>query len=112
MGTGKRLSLGFNNSSSNTLYRLGYTNPYYTIDGISRGFNLSYRKTDFAELNSLDYITNVGNASMNFGLPISDTGRVGLDLAMWIRSFAPALRRLRKSSSACTGPVLVTSEEQ
>jgi outer membrane protein insertion porin family len=75
------MSLGFNNSSSNTLYRLAFTNPYYTIDGISRGFNLSYRKTDFAELNSLDYITNVGNASMNFGLPISDTGRVGLDLA-------------------------------
>jgi outer membrane protein insertion porin family len=81
LGTGKRMSFGFNNSSSNTLYRLGFTNPYYTIDGISRGFNLSYRKTDFAELNSLDYITNVGNMSMNFGLPISDTGRVGLDLA-------------------------------
>ena len=80
LGTGKRLTLGFNNSSSNTLYRLGYTNPYYTIDGISRGFNLSYRKTDFAELNTLDYITNVGIASVNFGIPISDTGRIGLDL--------------------------------
>lgn len=80
LGTGKRLSLGFNNSSSNRLYRLAFTNPYYTVDGISRGFNLSYRETDFAELNSLDYITNVGVASVNFGLPITDTGRVGLDL--------------------------------
>jgi outer membrane protein insertion porin family len=82
LGTGKRVSLGFNNSSSNTLYRLSYTNPYYTIDGISRGFNLSYRKTDFSELNTLDYLTNVGEASVNFGLPISDTGRVGLDVAV------------------------------
>jgi outer membrane protein insertion porin family len=82
LGTGKRVSLGFNTSSSNTLYRLAFTNPYYTIDGISRGFNLSYRKTDFAELNSLDYITNVGEASINFGLPVSDTGNVGLDLGV------------------------------
>ena len=68
-----------NNSNTNTLYRLAFTNPYYTVDGISRGFNLSYRETDFAELNSLDYITNEGRATINFGLPVSDTGRVGFD---------------------------------
>jgi outer membrane protein insertion porin family len=79
LGTGKRMSFGFNNSSTNTLYRLSYTNPYYTIDGISRGFNLSYRKTDFSELNTLSYITNVGKVGVNFGLPISDTAQVGLD---------------------------------
>jgi outer membrane protein insertion porin family len=82
LGTGKRVSFAVNTSSSNTHYQLAYTNPYYTVDGISRGFNLSYRKTDFDELNSLDYITNVGEAGMEFGLPISDTGRVGLDIAV------------------------------
>lgn len=87
LGTGKRVSLGFNNSSSNTLYRLAYTNPYYTIDGISQGFTLSYRKTDFDELNTLDYITNVGQAGINFGLPISDTGRVGLDISYYYTEF-------------------------
>jgi outer membrane protein insertion porin family len=80
LGTGKQMSLGFNNSSSNTLYKLSYNNPYYTIDGISRGFNLSYSKTDFSELNTLSYITNVGEASVNFGLPISDTAQVGFEL--------------------------------
>lgn len=80
LGTGKKMSFGFNNSSSNTLYRLNYNNPYYTIDGISRGFNLSYSKTDFSELNTLNYITNVGEASINFGLPISDTSQVGFEL--------------------------------
>ncbi len=82
LGTGKRVSFAINTSSSNTHYQLAYTNPYYTVDGISRGFNLSYRKTDFDELNSLDYLTNVGEASVNFGLPISDTGRVGLEMAL------------------------------
>jgi len=80
LGTGKRVSLAFNNSRANTIYRLAYTNPYYTIDGISRGFDLSYRKTDFANLSSADYLTNVGRAAVNFGVPISDTGSVGLSL--------------------------------
>lgn len=81
LGTGKRMSLGFNNSASNTMYRLSYTNPYYTIDGISRGFDLSYSKTDYAELNVLNYATDIKQAGINFGLPISDTARVGLDLS-------------------------------
>ncbi|KOR31520.1 membrane protein [Achromatium sp. WMS2] len=81
LGSGKQLSLGFNNSSSNTRYSLSYNNPYYTIDGISRGFDFSYSKTDFAELNVLNYATDVGSAGINFGLPISDTGRVGFGIA-------------------------------
>ena len=79
LGTGKRVSLAFNNSSAITIYQLAFTNPYYTIDGISRGFNLSYRATDFSELNSADYTTDIGRAGVNFGLPISDFSRVGVN---------------------------------
>ncbi|KOR29858.1 membrane protein, partial [Achromatium sp. WMS1] len=81
LGTGKRMSFGFNNSSSRTMYRLSYTNPYYTIDGISRGFDLSYSKTDYSELNILSYATDTKQVGVNFGLPISDIARVGLDLS-------------------------------
>ena len=80
LGTGKRVSFGFNNSRSNRNYRFAYTNPYYTIDGISRGFELSYRETDYEKLNSIDYFTDVGVAGMNFGLPITDTSRAGLGI--------------------------------
>lgn len=80
LGTGKRVSFAFNNSRSNRNYRLAYTNPYYTIDGISRGFELSYRETDYEKLNSIDYLTDVGVAGMNFGLPITDTSRAGLGI--------------------------------
>lgn len=78
LGTGKRVAVAFNNSSSTTLYQFGYTNPYYTVDGISRGFNLSYRETDYDELVGADYSTDVGIAGLNFGLPITDTSRAGL----------------------------------
>jgi outer membrane protein insertion porin family len=80
LGTGKRVSLGFNTSSANTFYQLAFTNPYYTIDGISRGFNLSYRSTDYAELDVADYLTDTGQAGVNFGLPLSDLSRIGLNL--------------------------------
>jgi len=80
LGTGKRVAFAFNSSRSNQFYQLAYTNPYYTIDGISRGFDLSYRTTDFNQLIGADYSTDVGRAAVNFGLPISDTSRAGLGM--------------------------------
>lgn len=81
LGTGKRVAFAFNSSQYNQLYRLAYTNPYYTIDGISRGFDLSYRTTDFDRFIGADYSTDVGRAQVSFGLPISDNSRAGLSLA-------------------------------
>jgi outer membrane protein insertion porin family len=76
LGTGKRVSLAFNNSSSNTHYELGYDNPYYTVDGISRGFTLSYKKTDFDEVDTARYLTDIGLIGVDFGIPISETDRI------------------------------------
>lgn len=80
LGTGKRVGFAFNSSSTNQLYRLSFDNPYYTIDGISRGFELSYSATDFGELVGADYTTDVGIAALRYGLPISDTSRAGLGI--------------------------------
>ena len=83
LGTGKRVSLAFNTSQASTLYSLSYQNPYYTADGISRGFELSYRATDFSQLTDTSYATyttDTGIAGMNFGLPISKTSRAGFAL--------------------------------
>ncbi len=80
LGTGKRVSFAFNTSRVNQIYQLSYLNPYFTVDGISRGFNLSYRAIDFDQLIGADYSTDVGNAGMSFGLPITDTSQAGLGL--------------------------------
>jgi len=76
LGTGKKVTLAFNTSSYNTHYQLSYYNPYATIDGISRGFNLSYRKTNYDELNVADYRTDRSVASVNYGVPTSDFNRL------------------------------------
>ncbi|MBE9562636.1 MAG: outer membrane protein assembly factor BamA, partial [Proteobacteria bacterium] len=72
LGSGKRVGLTFNNSQVYTLYRFSYLNPYTTINGISRGFNIFYRTTDSERANLTRYTTDVYGTGMNFGLPLSE----------------------------------------
>ena len=45
-GSGKHVSFGVNTSKINTTYALSFTDPYYTVDGVSRGFDLYLRRVD------------------------------------------------------------------
>lgn len=90
LGTGKQVSLAFDNSDSSTHYRLGYINPYYTVDGISRGFNLSYQKTDFDEVDTAKYLTDTGTVGVIFGVPITETDRVNFTADLLQTTFKPA----------------------
>ncbi len=94
LGTGKRVSMGLNTSSAVQLYQLAYTNPYYTVDGISRGFNVAYRATDFDELIGADYTTDIGTFGMNFGLPISETSRFGFGARYQYTKFKAGLSQI------------------
>ncbi|WP_457668583.1 outer membrane protein assembly factor BamA [Thiolapillus sp.] len=82
LGTGKKVTLAANTSSYNTRYQLSYFNPYATINGVSRGFNLSYQKTDYNELNISDYLTDTSEASVNYGVPLSDFNRLRMKFAI------------------------------
>jgi outer membrane protein insertion porin family len=52
------------------------------VDGISRGFNLSYRATDFDDLDTADYKIDTGIIGVNYGIPLSESNRFrfGFDL--------------------------------
>lgn len=71
-GTGKRLSLNINTDRANTVYSAAYTNPYYTIDGISRTVSVSFRERDAAEELINNYQTNSGDLNINYGVPLSE----------------------------------------
>jgi outer membrane protein insertion porin family len=77
MGTGKRIGIGLNSSKYQDVYNFSYTNPYYTEDGVSRGFNVFYRKTDLDEVNVARYSTDTIGGAINFGYPIKETERLG-----------------------------------
>ena len=81
LGSGKRVSVDFNNSQINTIYSFSYDNPYYTIDGVSRGFGMFFRETDAGAANLGDYAVNTFGGNIGFGVPISEYNRVryGID---------------------------------
>ena len=81
LGSGKRVSAGFDTSDATKKISLAYLNPYYTIDGVSRGIEMSYRKTDFSELNISSYSTDVGRLGMSFGIPVTEYDRIRLSAA-------------------------------
>ncbi|CAA0123845.1 Outer membrane protein assembly factor BamA [Halioglobus japonicus] len=82
MGTGKRIGIGVNSSKYQDFYNFSYTNPYYTEDGVSRGFNVFYRSTDLDEVNVANYSTNTLGAALNFGYPIKETARLGFSFGV------------------------------
>ena len=82
LGTGRRVGIGVNSSRYQDLYNFSYTNPYYTEDGVSRGFNVFYRETDLEEVNVANYSTNTLGGALNFGYPIKETERLGFSLGV------------------------------
>lgn len=82
MGTGKRVGIGLNSSRYQDFYNISYTNPYYTEDGVSRGFNVFYRSTDLDEVNVANYSTNTLGGAVNFGYPLSETQRLGFSFGV------------------------------
>ncbi|MDQ7072324.1 MAG: outer membrane protein assembly factor BamA [Gammaproteobacteria bacterium] len=80
LGSGKHINFGLNNSSINTVYSFGYTNPFATVDGISQGFNAFFRQTDTTEANLARYSTDVYGGDISFGIPISEVNRINLAL--------------------------------
>lgn len=80
-GTGNRLMAQINSGSVNTVYSLSYTNPYYTINGVSLGYDLYRRDVDASSLDNVaDYKTSTYGAGVRFGLPINERDFISFGL--------------------------------
>ena len=82
LGSGNALSFSLQSSSSTKEARFSYTDPYYTIDGVSRGVDLFFAKTDFDDTGTADYSTDETGLGLTFGYPISDEARVSTNFAV------------------------------
>ena len=80
LGSGNRFILGINKSIYQESYNVSFFDPYFTMDGVSRGYSLYFRETDYGEFNVANYLTNSQGLGVQFGYPISDTQRIGLNL--------------------------------
>jgi outer membrane protein insertion porin family len=71
-GTGRRVDASINNSSVTKVFSGSYTNPYYTVDGISRGFGASFRETNADEADLSNYSTDSYGVNVTYGFPLSE----------------------------------------
>ncbi|MFL6566668.1 MAG: outer membrane protein assembly factor BamA [Burkholderiales bacterium] len=75
-GTGKFISANINSGKVNTVYALSYNDPYYTVDGVSQGFDVYKRKTDASSLAVGAYTTDAIGGGIKFGYPVSEISSV------------------------------------
>lgn len=73
-GTGNQLALNFNNTRAATVYSISYNNPYYTLDGIQRGYDLFYQRSTPSDLNTTTYNTNTYGGDLHYSIPFDERG--------------------------------------
>ncbi|KDE40486.1 MAG: outer membrane protein assembly factor BamA [Nitrincola lacisaponensis] len=76
LGTGKSVDFNISNSSTLREYRFNFLDPYFTVDGVSRGYNFYYREENFDEDDRGDYNTDGIGGGITFGYPIDDYQRL------------------------------------
>ncbi|WP_110686240.1 outer membrane protein assembly factor BamA [Salinicola aestuarinus] len=82
LGTGNRVNIGAQRSDTFTNINFGFTDPYWTLDGISRGYNLFYRETDYEDSDISTYSTDSYGGNLNFGYPINDLSRLNFGVGL------------------------------
>lgn len=83
LGGGNRVAVEASRSSYQQRYAFSYTNPFFTDDGVSLGYNLSWRSLDYSNFNTAQYNSKNGAAQVLFGVPITEndtvSAMVGID---------------------------------
>ncbi|WP_335986406.1 outer membrane protein assembly factor BamA [Acinetobacter bereziniae] len=81
MGTGNRVAIDLSRSETQDYYNLSVTDPYFTIDGVSRGYNMYYRRTKLNDnYNVNNYVTDSIGGGLTFGYPIDENQNISAGL--------------------------------
>jgi len=94
MGTGKKMSATVNKTDAVSSVNFSFNDPYYTVDGISRGYSIFYSQTDFSEYSLSDYNTDTYGGRTSFGFPINARERLSFSVElsntkMQVGTYAP-----------------------
>ncbi|WJG08528.1 outer membrane protein assembly factor BamA [Aliiglaciecola sp. LCG003] len=80
LGTGKRLAFNISTVSYQKSVQLSYTDPYFTIDGISLGGNIAYSEFDAGNANLIQYNSKQYSLGVNVGYPINEFNRINFGM--------------------------------
>ncbi|NMG03829.1 outer membrane protein assembly factor BamA [Azoarcus taiwanensis] len=82
-GSGKSLALGLNTSKSGRTFSLSFTDPYYTVDGVSLGYDVYHRTFDPSEISTIARYKQVSTgAGLRLGYPIGEEDAINFGLAV------------------------------
>ena len=81
-GTGNRVSFALSRSEVRDSYSFSHYNPYYTLDGVSRGFSLFYSAIDYDQTSVASYAADRAGASVTYGYPISEYSRLSFGVGV------------------------------
>ncbi|MDG2115640.1 MAG: outer membrane protein assembly factor BamA [Porticoccaceae bacterium] len=80
LGTGKQVGVGINKSTYQSSLSFSYSEPYFTVDGVSVGYSVYGRETDYDRINVASFSTNTYGANVNWSYPVSEVERIGWGL--------------------------------
>ncbi|MEP2650982.1 MAG: outer membrane protein assembly factor BamA, partial [Paraglaciecola sp.] len=80
LGTGKRIAFNISTVSYQKSIQLSYTDPFFTIDGISLGGSVSYSEFDGSSANLIQYNSKQYSLGANVGYPIDQFNRINFGL--------------------------------
>jgi outer membrane protein insertion porin family len=82
MGSGNRVAVEANRNSYLQRYSFSFLNPYFTDNGMSLGYNLSWREFDNSDFNTVSYSSTSRQAQAVAGLPITEFDTVSAALGI------------------------------
>ncbi|HVA55066.1 MAG TPA: outer membrane protein assembly factor BamA [Gammaproteobacteria bacterium] len=78
LGSGERLSIQANQSYIGHQYNISFTNPYWTVDGISRTLAVFQSQTSALTINSAPLTTQSYGGQMSFNIPLTEYSAWGI----------------------------------
>ncbi|MFQ3217983.1 MAG: outer membrane protein insertion porin family [Paraglaciecola sp.] len=80
LGTGKRIGLNVSTNTYQKSAQISYTDPYFTIDGISLGGSIGYSEFDGENAGFIQYNSKQYSVGGNIGYPIDEFNRINFGL--------------------------------
>lgn len=82
LGSGNNVAIQVNSAKTYRTYVFSYTNPYFTTDGVSQGFDV-YHRTVNTSSTALAYYTSASTGgSIRFGFPIGEKESLGFGVGL------------------------------
>jgi len=82
LGSGNRVAMGISSSQIIKSINLSYDDPYWTVDGVSRGFFLRYQEFDQGAANISTFTSSEAAGGISFGAPLSELDYVRVQLGI------------------------------